>query len=789
MRLRDALPKGRTLPDANWESRHRWMLALLWVNAVGILTFSLARGFSVPHSLLDAAPLVGFALLARQFRGGRKLRSALSATGLLTASAILVHVWDGHIEAHFHFFVMIAVLALYEDWLPFSLAAAYVLLHHGLGGAIDSHAVYNHPDAIAHPWRWAGIHAAFVTAAAIVAMVSWRLNEEVRGGQGRALDAARTSEERFRSAFQDAVIGMSVATPDGELLRVNTAFCDMLGRSETELTGGTWGDVTHPDDLDKGVESIRRTLIGEQDSFHCEKRYVHTDGHTIWASLSARLVREPDGRPLHFIAQIQDVTAHTEATAALAHQALHDPLTGLPNRTLFVDRLDQSLARARRSGARVAVVFVDVDRFKVVNDSLGHGSGDGLLLQIASRLAQTVRVADSVARFGGDEFVILLDGVENENVALQLTDRIRADLAAPFTLDGREDFIASLSLGVALSDERAATAETLVRDADAAMHRAKAAGGARCELFDADMREAAVATLRAESDLRAGIGRDELRLHYQPIWSLESGRIEAVEALVRWDRPGYGLLAPGAFIAMAEESDLILSLGEWVLREACRQGAEWRARFGDDAPMPVHVNVSVRQLAEPELAAMVASALEDTGLEASDLALEITESGLIETGEAPVIAVQALKDLGVRIVLDDFGTGYSSLSYLKRFPIDELKIDREFVSRLGIVGEDAAIVQAVVALAHAFGLNVVGEGVETDEQVVALRGLGCDRAQGYWLARPSSAENVTRLLAQSCEDGSTLRLLAKANAAALAEAETLPVVDAVEIRPARAVPS
>ncbi|HYM57011.1 MAG TPA: EAL domain-containing protein [Solirubrobacteraceae bacterium] len=748
MRLRDALPKGQTLPDESWERRHRWMLALLALNAVGLLAFSLLRAFPLWHALLDAAPVAALGLLAWRMHG-RKLRSALAATGLLSASAVLVHVSDGYIEAHFHFFVMLFVLALYEDWLPFGLAAAYVALHHGIGGAIAPHTVYNHPDAIAHPWKWAAIHAAAVASAGIVAMVSWRLNELVRESNVRALAAAWTSEERFRSAFENAMIGMSVTGPEGQLLRVNRALCEMLGYSEAELSGRRWAEITHPDDLDKSAEGRRRTLAGDQDGFSCEKRYIHADGHVVWVSLMVRLVREPDGRPLHFVGQVQDVTEQKEATAALAHQALHDPLTGLPNRTLLLDRLEQALARARRSGGRVAVVFIDVDRFKVVNDNFGHASGDGLLVQIASRLSEAVRASDSVARFGGDEFVLLLDGVENEHVTLQLTDRIRRDLVRPFSLDGDEDFFATASLGVALSDALGASAETLVRDADAAMYRAKAAGGGRYELFDANMRKEAVAALRTERDLRHGLARGELRVHYQPIWALGSGRIEAVEALVRWERPGHGLLLPAAFIAIAEESDLILSLGEWVLQQACDQAAAWRAEFGDDAPLPVHVNVSARQLAQPELPALVARALASAGIAATDLALEITESGLLESTERPAAVMQALKALGVRIVLDDFGTGYSSLSYLHRFPIDELKIDREFVARLGIVGEDAAIVQAVVAMAHALGLCVVGEGVETDEQVVALHGLGCERAQGFWLARPSDAEHIGMLVRQS----------------------------------------
>ena len=395
-----------------------------------------------------------------------------------------------------------------------------------------------------------------------------------------------------------------------------------------------WPELTHPDDLGASRAMLARMLAGDEDRGHAEKRYLHADGHHVWAAIATRLVRDDDGAPLHFITQVQDVSAQKEAAEALAFQALHDPLTGLPNRTLFNDRLEQALTRGRRSGARVAVVFIDVDRFKVVNDSLGHESGDWLLQQIGARLTQAVRASDSVARFGGDEFVILFDGVADEQTAMKLTDRVRRELMRPFSLEGEEDFFATVSLGVAFSGATSGAAE-LVRDADAAMYRAKAAGGAQSELFDHAMRDAAVERLRTERALRQGLPRDELRLHYQPIFDLESRRIEAVEALVRWERPGHGLVAPGAFIGVAEECGLIPALGEWVLREACRQAAAWRAELGDAAPLPIHVNVSSRELEQPDLPGVVASALRDAGLDPADLVLEITESGLLERTAAP----------------------------------------------------------------------------------------------------------------------------------------------------------
>jgi diguanylate cyclase (GGDEF)-like protein/PAS domain S-box-containing protein len=744
-RLRDLLPKGQTLPDESWEQRHRWMVNLLWFHVAGLFAFSLLQGFPVWHSALDAAPVAAAAIVER-FADGRKLRSAIVATGLLTASALVVHVSGGYVEAHFHFFVMIVVLTLYEDWIPFLLATFYVVLHHGIGSSVGSgHLVFRDADHIAHPWKWAGIHAAFVAAAGLASIVSWRLNERVRESQSEALEAARESEERFRSSFDDAVIGMCLSTPDGRLSRVNPAFCHMLGRTREELEGMTWAQITAPEDLRDSRALLEGMLSGGDDRGHGEKRYLHADGHPVWASMSARLVRRENGEPLHFITQIQDISAQKAAADALAHQALHDPLTGLPNRTLFNDRLEHALARSRRNGGRLAVVFIDVDRFKVVNDSLGHESGDWLLQQMGSRLAQAIRASDSVARFGGDEFVVLFDQVADERTAMLLTDRVRRELERPFSLEGDEDFYATVSLGVALSGPTTRAVD-LVRDADAAMYRAKAAGGADAELFDFAMRDAAVERLRTERALRRGLLRDELRLHYQPIWSLESREVVAVEALVRWERPGHELVPPGAFIGVAEEVGLMQQLGEWVLREACRQAAAWRAELGPDAPLPIHVNVSSRELEQPDLPGVVARALADAGLDPADLVLEITESGLLERTQRPVSVLRAIKETGVRIALDDFGTGYSSLSYLERFPIDELKLDREFIARMASGDDDPVLVRAILDMAHALGLVVVAEGIETEEQATVLRELGCERAQGYALARPAAAEAVAELV-------------------------------------------
>ena len=413
------------------------------------------------------------------------------------------------------------------------------------------------------------------------------------------------------------------------------------------------------------------------------------------------------------------------------HQATHDPLTGLPNRSLVLDRLDQALFRAERSGARVTVLFADLDRFKVVNDSFGHSVGDGVLLTVSERLLAAVRPHDTVGRLAGDEFIVVCEDLTDEEAAL-VADRVSTAVSAPILLGGR-DTVITASIGIAHA-ERGTRAEDILRDSDVAMYRAKERGRARIELFDAELRHRMLARLEMERTLRSAIGDGGLRLHYQPIVCFDDWRVVAAEALVRWEHPERGMVQPAEFISLAEESGLILPLGRWVLGEACRQLAAWRSagRTG----LRVTVNLSARQFSDPDLIAVVAEALARAGLPADALWLEITESVLMEEVEATAETLRALKRLGVHLSVDDFGTGYSSLSYLKRFPVDLLKIDRSFVDGLGTDPDDGAIVLAIVSLAKALRLSVVAEGVEHPWQLEALRGLGCNAVQGYLLGRP-----------------------------------------------------
>ena len=431
----------------------------------------------------------------------------------------------------------------------------------------------------------------------------------------------------------------------------------------------------------------------------------------------------------------------------IRHRAVHDPLTGLPNRLLFLDRLGQAAERQRRRrDTLTAVLALDLDRFKLVNESLGHRAGDELLAAAAPRLKQVVRSSDTVARFSGDEFGILLEDIAGEQDAIDMAERIAGVFARPFVLDGDEHFITA-SVGIALA-EGGERAEDLLRDAGAAMHRAKERGRARYELFDEALRGRALSRLRVENDLRRALQRDELTLHYQPLVSLSDRRMVSVEALVRWDHPERGRISPADFIPVAEENGLIEPIGRWVLEHACRQAAEWCREWPDAAPLTMSVNLSAVQVANRSLAETVATALRVSGLDPSCLALELTESMLVGDNEELSETLVELKALGLRLVLDDFGTGYSSLSYLTRLPLDALKVDRSFVDGLGTESRDTAVTEAIVAMSRALSLRVVGEGAETEQQVAELARLGCDLVQGFYFSQPVPAQEITRMLVE-----------------------------------------
>jgi len=495
--------------------------------------------------------------------------------------------------------------------------------------------------------------------------------------------------------------------------------------------------AVHPEDRDR-VQQAQATLQAQGTTYDLAHRIVRPDGEVRIVHQRAEVVLDAVGQPVRRVGIVRDITERKALEAQLTYQATHDPLTGLPNRTLLLDRLGQALARARRDNTACAILFLDLDRFKEVNDTLGHAAGDQLLVAVAARLRAALREQDTLARLGGDEFVALLEDVAEIGEAARAAEQIAAAIAPPLAINDQEVRVAT-SVGIVISGPGHERAEELLRDADIAMYRAKASGGGDHAIFDPTMQAALLARVALERELHVARERNEFVLHYQPIVDLATGRIVTVEALVRWQHPTRGLISPGEFIPLAEENGLIVPLGRWVLHEACRQARAWQVA---GTPVAVAINLTAREFQHAALLDEVAAAVEKVGLAPSWLRLEITESLAMRDAEATVATLTALRALGVHVAIDDFGTGYSSLAYLKRLPVDALKIDKSFIDDLAADTADAAIIEAIIALSHTLGLLVIAEGVETVQQADRLRVLGCNLAQGYYFARPIPAEAI-----------------------------------------------
>ncbi|MGB8509909.1 MAG: EAL domain-containing protein [Pyrinomonadaceae bacterium] len=558
------------------------------------------------------------------------------------------------------------------------------------------------------------------------------------------------SRETFRSAFDHAAIGMALVSPRGQWLQVNRSLCELLGYTEDELLKLNFQNITHPDDIGPALLNTRELLKGKTSTYQSEVRYLRRDGLPVWVLWSVARIVDAESGAVRLIFQVQDITDRKRSEERLLHGAFHDALTGLPNRALFIDHVKLAIARAkRRDNYLFAVLFLDLDRFKVVNDSLGHMIGDQLLVSVARRLEECLRDGDTVARVGGDEFTILLEDLQDEAEAISVVERIQKGAGEPFILDGHEVFT-TLSIGIAPSSTDYDDPEDILRDADTAMYRAKTMGKARHEVFDKAMHAFAVNLLQLETDLRKALDRHEFYVLYQPIVSLDDFRLCGFEALVRWQHPERGLISPMDFIPVAEDTGQIIAIGEWTLSEACRQMQRWHRQFPSESPLFMSVNLSSKQFNQPNLIEQVSLILQKTKLDPRCLKLEITESAVMENIDKTTEMLGQLRELGVQLSIDDFGTGYSSLSYLHRFPIDTLKIDRSFVTRMVDNSENIEIVRTIVMLAQVLGMDVVAEGVETKEQLALLRKLGCENGQGYYFSRPTTVSEAEKIISDTC---------------------------------------
>ncbi|HVL64180.1 MAG TPA: EAL domain-containing protein [Actinomycetota bacterium] len=571
------------------------------------------------------------------------------------------------------------------------------------------------------------------------ALITVRLLDE-REKQGE-----RRSAARFTRLVEHSSDVITVIDRDGRIRFQSPSITRVLGFGQRDLLGTDSLDLVHPDDRPR-VSSIIRKAMKESDAvavFECRLRATDGTWRHCEISLKSRL-RDPDLQGV--VLNTRDVTERKLLEEKLAHQAFHDALTDLPNRELFRDRVDHALERGRRlSDTAIGVLFMDLDDFKTINDSLGHAAGDRLLVAVAQRLKEQLRGSDTAARLGGDEFALLLEDMKEPKDAEIVAERVLQAMRAPFDVEGQDVYVHP-SIGVALGDAATESADDLLRDADVAMYRAKASGKGCYTMFEQSMYASLLERLDLEADLRRAVSRNEFVVYYQPTVKLQTSMISGMEALVRWEHPERGLVFPGDFIHLAEDTGLIVDIGRQVLREACQKAREWQVEHPNLPPLTMSVNLSAKQLQHPGLVADVVGAIDDSGLDPACLILEITESVLMQFTDVVSSTLDELKELGVRLAIDDFGTGYSSLARLQRLPVDILKIDRSFIAGLESGSQDWAVARAIIELGQSLRLETVAEGIELAEQLVHLQSLQCDRCQGFYFAKPLDPETMGRLL-------------------------------------------
>ena len=632
--------------------------------------------------------------------------------------------------------------------IPQTAAELYIAL--GAAGPLDDFALFAHwlklagYLVLAAGWSWEGARLQRDQGQTLEQLQRERQERFRRTEEARPLE-----EDSYRLAVEGANDGHWQWDLAASRIHLSSRWKSMLGYEAGDI--GTrpedWFERVHPDDVDRLKADISAHFEQSSSHFETEHRIWHKDGSYRWVLTRGVGARDAQGRPCRVAGSLTDIAPRKDAEQRLAHEAFHDSLTGLENRTLFLSRLRHAMALAKRRRSYLfALMYLDLDRFKVVNDSLGHLAGDELLLGFARRLKTCVREADTVARLGGDEFTILLEDVRDAADAVRVAIRIEQEMKAPFHLGGQQVFTTT-SIGIAMGGSDCERPEDLLRDADTALYHAKEEGRARHQIFDRAMHARAVQLLQLETELRQAVREKEFRVQYQPIISLADGRIRGFEALVRWNHPQRGLIAPAQFIPLAEETGLIVPMGEWVLRQACAQAGAWRVQFPGEPPLWVNVNLSARQFAQKDLIERIDQVLEESSLEGSCLGLEITESALMQNEATTATTLRRLRARHIQLHIDDFGTGYSSLSCLRQLPIDSLKIDCSFVGGMESDNEKLEIASTILALAHNLGKPVVAEGIETPEQLSLLRGLSCEYGQGFLFSQALEAGAAADLVA------------------------------------------
>jgi diguanylate cyclase (GGDEF)-like protein/PAS domain S-box-containing protein len=755
------LRAGPPLPDSEFRSRHRGLLWLLAAHLVALPIFGVCMGWPVWESLLVCAPAAAFGAVAVPARFGNTLRASACALGLLSCSAALVWLWHGTTEAHFHYFVMVGALALYEAALPYAIAFTFVVLQHGLMSAVPGR-VFGSMAAMEHPWLWAGIHGGFVAALSLTQLVVWRASSQSREREQRASEHALRVTGRFERAFDDAPNGSALVNSDGTILHANRALATSLRTTPKELVGHSWFDFLSDEDGIRARGEWADGLDGPEREYQVKR----ANGTRGWL-LCKHLELSDLGEGAQAILQTVDVSRRRAAEANLMHQASHDSLTGLLNRRSFSEQVKNTLAVVEPG--QTAVLFIDIDDFKLVNDSLGHGAGDELLVAIADRLRSVTRSTDLLGRFGGDEFVCCLTEVSADTVE-EAAQRVAATLEAPFKLAGVERQV-TVSIGLAMADATGDSIESLLRDADLAMYDAKLEGKDRTRWFDAQMRTEVIERRALEADLRHAIEHGEIVAHYQPQVDVRDGTVVGCEALARWQHPSRGEITPASFIPLAERCGLIGPLTAHVLRVACTDAADWRREDPRLQELVVSVNLSPQAI-DDELPSVIVQILEETGMPARLVCLEVTETAVVDRSVSH-ITLERLKQIGVRLAIDDFGVGQSSLSQLARLGrLDRLKIDKALIDDICESATASRVTQAIIDVARGDGLDIVAEGVEHPEQLAHLRELSCPIIQGFLYSKALVPRDFVRYATSALS--SSHEWSAEPAAAALPEATTTP---------------